>query len=192
MKSRKLVLALALLGALGAGGCDGGPNLPPVDGSEGAARFTYSGARSGSFTAAGVPDPTSTSYAYARPSSSGWMDVTTTWVRSNGSRIRLSFAFPTPTRPTTVEFDWSECPADGFCPGGIVIFTPPPPSITDESGEDVFSFARGTIRITSVEGGRIRGIFSGRGNRQTAGGGTLMLSDGAFDVPIVDESFYLP
>ena len=182
----------ASLFALMLAACDGGPSLPRVSGIDGAVRFTYSGARNGTYSAAGAADGFSPSYAYADRSSDGWTAVYTTWARQDGSRISLTIAFPTPSGPTTVGFDWRKCLQDGPCPGGTVFFVPPqaPFAAGDRArdvAQDVFSYARGTIRITSVTAGRIRGTFSGSGNSQAVTTDELSLSDGAFDVPIVSQ-----
>jgi hypothetical protein len=63
------------------------------------------------------------------------------------------------------------------------------PDLVQDDGRDGFSFRAGTVTITSVSGGRLRGTFSG-----TAQGfydqRTITITGGSFDVPLLDQSHY--
>ena len=184
MKPRIAAVTLALLATSLASGCEGAPGLPRASRPDGTVRFTYSGARTGTYSVAGAADGVSTSYAYAYPAPDpGWTIVSTTWAAQDGSSISLAFGFPTPSGAKTVDFDWRTCLQDMPCPGGVVFFFPPQTAL-----HAAYGYARGTIRITSVSGGRMRGTFSGEGTRES-GSGTeaLTLADGVFDVPVLDQ-----
>lgn len=180
--TRRSILRLALLTAVVGGGCDGGPTLPSVSGNEGALKFRYSGARSGTYVAAGNPSGGGTSAAYAQPTADGTTVVRTSARNPDGSAVTVFLYFPTPAAPTTIAVDWSECPRDGFCAGGQVFFSPATPSAITPSEQ--FGYSEGTIRITAAGAGRIRGTFGGRAHAAT-GSGAVNIRDGEFDLPLL-------
>lgn len=59
----------------------------------------------------------------------------------------------------------------------------------DDEGDDVFYLISGEVKVTSVSGKRLKGTFSGIGASDWGEGpGRLTISNGSFDVPILDPS----
>jgi hypothetical protein len=91
---------------------------------------------------------------------------------------------PPVTGPTTLDLSSSCDTAD--CPLAAVVFDTDPDDSEDES--DFYVFGGGTLTVTSVSGGRMRGTFSGTAS-EFAGGLGVTITGGTFDVPLVSESF---
>lgn len=181
MKRHTRVLVAWLLAAAALGGCDGAPNLPEVSGSDGAARFSFSGARSGSFVAAGDYRDSAGQWAYGTQSALGWTQILAVVRKPDGSDVLLLLGFRGALAPGTIPLYHDACPQDGPCAAGSVQFTTGLVPGMDNSRE-VFGFARGTLRITRVADGRVLGTFSGEAISDT---GTITVKDGRFDVPLV-------
>lgn len=205
-----LALSLALLGgcdrqpvgpaAPDAPALDGLPRNPPGREDAGFVAFTYSGAESGRFFAFGEPEgvsgstPTGDDFAAARHyviGAAGGLSLGTAVTASDRSGAGLAdlfhLQFPGPLRTGT--FTVSSCGRGGgpFCPLINLVFDVDPE--VDGGGADAryYSLRSGTIAVESVDGGRVRGTFSGVAVRDNPApgeeAGEITITGGRFDVP---------
>jgi hypothetical protein len=182
MKRRSLVVAASLVTVFALSGCGNEPTLPSVSGNEGALRFSYSGARRGTYVAAGDVHEGTGVWAYAELDG-GRTVIRTLGRKGDNGTIELFLVFETPAAPGTIPIDFGACVQGAFCAGGAVQFAPQQIGGTSTGNiADTYGFRSGAIRITSMEGGRIRGTFSGR---LTGTSEPLSVSDGQFDLPVV-------
>jgi hypothetical protein len=193
MRSR-IIAAATLAAAAALAGCkDSTGNDGPGSGS---VSFTYTGARSGSYSASGEFERVGTSsfvkksfaagVTLADPSGQyigvlGYVPVTAT----TGNQAVL--VLPTVTGGETLTLD-PTCESTTFCPLGLITFDLNPDAQVDDS--EGFLFSDGTVHVTSVANGRIKGTFSGTAVDIT-GTKTLTVTSGAFDVPLLQQSQFL-
>ena len=176
-----LVTAAAALSA-----CESS-SLPEVEGEEGALSFDYLGPQSGNFSAAGAAAAEwhTQPFAAAGRTPDGFIEIVAFIPRGENRADRFSIAIPAGEGARTVDIDWSKCIADMPCAGGSASFGLTLANRPSLEGGDTYMFSRGTVHVTSTADGRIRGTFSGRGNR-AAGDGQLTYAGGAFDLPLLN------
>jgi hypothetical protein len=187
MQTGSLAAALALA-ALTLSGCGDSTGLGSKTGS---LSFSYSGARSGSFSASGEYRATTTSFV-KQPFAVGSKGV------ENGVAFISVLSYqpvtsttgdvaivllPNVTAPTTLSLD-STCDTDA-CPLAAVVFDTDPDVDEDES--DFYVFDSGTLQVTSVASGRITGTFSGTAT-EFLSDAAITVTNGTFDVPLVSQS----
>ena len=177
MKTRTAasILLLAILSA-----CDSS-NLPDVSGTDGALRFDFSGAHSGTFQAQGDGTARTGDQWAGGYRSRAWITVTGVRALGGGLQDLFSFDFPEKAAPYTVKVDRSQCLPMAPCSGGLLVLG------MGGDGQvpgDDFLFSTGEIRVTSISHGRVRGTFSGTAPADP-GTGAVQLVQGSFDVPLV-------
>ena len=190
MKTRILTMALAVAALAG---CNGdATSFQPID--PGSLSFSYDGARTGSYTASGAFTANNGNAVQALPFAAGvrinnattgpivgiiaWMPV------GSITGHQATFVLP-PVTAAGQTFALVESCAAIFCPGGALSFNLNlAPSALDP---DNFVFTSGTLTITSLSGERVAGTFSGTA-ADSAGIRVVTITDGIFDVPLVDES----
>jgi hypothetical protein len=157
----------------------------------GSLSYSYSGARTGSYSANGEFQQNTTSFAKqpfavgVRSQQAGqptililsYLPVTST----TGHMVLLGF----PEISGTGNFDLSGANCTSLCPVGLLLFDTNPDLEEDDS--QLFGFITGTVNITSNAGGHLRGTFSGTAEN-FAGDSVLTITNGAFDVPVRNES----
>jgi len=188
MKKNRIAAALAAASlALAACGDGTGSSVEP-----GSLSFTYTGARSGSYSATGIIRRTSdTTFAKqpfavgAKGSLQGTSFVSVLSYRpvtaETGDMVLFDLA--NVTGPTTLSLS-SSCDADD-CPFAAIVFDTDPNASEDES--DFYVFESGTLNVTSVSGNHLRGTFSGTAT-EFFGDATITVTNGTFDVPLVSPS----
>ena len=191
MKTKHLAVALAAASmALSACGDSTGSSGTTASGS---LSFDYTGARSGSYRASGAFQRTSdTTFAKqpfavgARGTISGvtFVDLLSYQPVDAQTGHMVLIELPNVTAPTTFSLDGS-CDTDD-CPLAAVIFDTDPNASEDDS--DLYFFETGTLQVTSVSSGRLRGTFSGTAT-EFLGDQTITVTNGTFDVPLVSQSF---
>jgi len=191
MKTKHLAAALAAASiALSACGDGTGSSGTTASGS---LSFDYSGARSGSYRASGTFQRTSDSTFAKQPFAVGARGTVsgTTFVdllsyqpvnAQTGHMVLIEL--PNVTAPATFSLNGS-CDTDDCPLAGLVFDTDPSAS---EDSSDLYFFDTGTLQVTSVSSGRIRGTFSGTAT-QFLGEQTITVTNGTFDVPLVSQSF---
>ena len=187
MKKGYLAAALAAL-TLAACGDGTGSDI-----ASGSLAFTYSGARNGSYSASGTFERTSDSTFARQPFAVGarGSDGATTFASilsyqpaTSATGHLVLFSLPNVTAPATLTFDANCDAAD--CPVGGVIFDTNPDQSEDEA--DFYVFDSGTLEVTSVSSGRLRGTFSGTAT-EFFGDRSITITHGTFDVPLVSPQF---
>ncbi|MFL5538464.1 MAG: hypothetical protein ACJ8J0_05700 [Longimicrobiaceae bacterium] len=163
------------------------------DAASGSLAFSYTGARSGSYSATGSFRRTSDSTFARQPFAVGakgtengvsFVSLLAYQPVSATTGDLALFLLPNVTGPTTL--DLSPGCAAAECPLAAIIFDTDPQASEDES--DVYTFESGTLAVTSVSGGRMRGTFSGTAT-QFFGGESVTVTGGTFDVPLVSQGF---
>jgi hypothetical protein len=191
MKTRILWMALA---AMTLAGCNGEPTaLQPID--PGSLSFSYESARTGTYTASGAFTASNGNAVQALPFAAGvrinnpvagqivgiiaWMPV------GSITGHQATFLLPPVTAAGQTFALARSCTTTTFCPGGVLSFDLNlAPTGLDP---DTFVFTSGTLTITSLSGERVAGTFSGVA-ADSAGIRVVTVTDGTFDVPLVDES----
>lgn len=179
MTRRKHVLTALTAAALAVAGCDGRPTFPTVSGEDGAVRFSYSGAHDGTFKA--VSNTGQNIWAYAE-AGNGYVVLRSQMRKDDGSEVTLFVAFFAPAAPQTITIDLDRCLQGAACPGGSIRFTPPHPIGSIPQTYEVFNYRRGTIRVTEIGNGRIRGTVSGELASESS---ALSVRDGEFDLALL-------
>jgi hypothetical protein len=191
MKRGFLAAALAAA-AVAMGGCKDSTGSDEI--ASGSLAFSYTGARSGTYSVSGALEKESAS-SFAKKSFAagvklsdgaqsfvgvvGYLPVTA----STGHEV--IFLFPASAAGATLTLV-DEC-ATTACPIGIVAFDTDPDLEEDDS--DPFFFTTGTIHVNSVSGSRISGTFSGMAE-DFDGTRTITVTGGTFDIPLLDESTF--
>ncbi|HKP77083.1 MAG TPA: hypothetical protein VJT67_16245 [Longimicrobiaceae bacterium] len=194
MKRRMMTLALLAAAATLAGCKDSTGDGDGV--GSGSVSFTYTGARSGTYSASGEFEKLG-SGSFVKKSFAtgvnlndangnvigilGYVPVTAT----TGHQAVL--VLPPVTGGETLEID-PTCEGTTFCPLGLISFNLNPDEQFDDS--EGFLFTGGTVHVTSVANGRLKGTFSGTAVDVT-GTQTLTVTNGSFDVPLLPESQFL-
>jgi hypothetical protein len=189
IRSMGAVLAsAALLGACG-------DATGPVQNAEGTVRFTYAGARSGTFEAVGrFPSATSRGSASGTwavavrlragmvPEGGGEAVLAANQRRDDARSDAFTIIFlPLEVRTVSCsEDDVSFCPIFAQLRFGV-------PPLTGEPEADFVAVA-GTVRVTEASESRVAGTFE-LVLRETETGVALLVSDGSFDVPVVEARF---
>ena len=192
MKRRAILAVLAAAAALAA--CKDSTGHDGV--GSGSVSFTYTGARSGSYSASGEFERLGTSSFVKKSFATGvnvndasgpvigilgYVPVTAT----TGHQVVL--VLPPVTGGETLEID-PTCETVTFCPLGLVSFDINPDTQFDDS--EGYLFTGGTVHVTSATTDRVAGTFSGTAVDVT-GTKTLTVTNGSFDVPILHESQFL-
>ncbi|HEX8695847.1 MAG TPA: hypothetical protein VF746_25755 [Longimicrobium sp.] len=189
IRSMGAVLAFAAL--LGACGDATGPAQNPV----GTVRFTYSGARSGTFEAVGrFPSATvrgSPSGAWAaavrlrgRPVPDDDQAVLTANQRRDDARSDDFSVLFVPLQVGTLTCE--EADVTPLCPMFAQLRFGVPPLAGDPEAQ--FVVEAGTVRVTEASGSRVAGTFE-LVLREVESGAVLLVSGGIFDVPVVEVQF---
>jgi hypothetical protein len=145
----------------------------------GSLSFSYSGATSGTFDAAGSPlgadDPFGATWAAAiRDDANQTIDVAANIARPSNTSDNAVVHFPQLTPGTVTIANGAQVPVTfGRTQSGTV----------DRS----CSLTSGSVVVTSVSGIRARGTFSGTGTcvGTTGGPAAFTVTNGSFDVPLV-------
>jgi len=160
----------------------------------GSLSFTYTGARSGSYSVTGRYEPRTSSFAKqpfavgARSTQVGeeaaallsYLPVTS----STGHMLLMGL--PGVTGTGTFTFDSSACGDEPtVCPFALLLFDTNPDLEEDDS--QVFSFSSGTVNVTSSTGGHLRGTFSGTAET-FFGDSVITVTNGTFDVPVISPT----
>ena len=180
---RLVPVAPLLLGALACSDSSG-PDL------RGSVAFTYTGAGGGSFSAAGnapsltTAPPTGTSWAVAYVQT-GESYVVGSTPRSGGL-VDLAILRLERTTPGSESID-PACDIDGgvSCSGMQLSLNF---NGNGDTGDFFCGLTSGTIVLTEVSSGRVKGTFSGSGDCLPGTGGAssaFSVSDGTFDVALV-------
>jgi hypothetical protein len=189
MKTGYLAAALAAA-TLAMAGCKDSTGPKPT--ASGSLSLSYTGVRSGTFSASGALQRQGTSGFVKQPFAAGvklvsgsqnyvgivaYLPVTAT----TGHQVILLF----PSSPAGTNLTLTDDCAVGVCPLGVVAFDTDPDAQVDES--DPFAFSTGTLHISTISGSRISGTFSGtaldfEGTRQ------ITVTGGTFDVPLLEEN----
>jgi hypothetical protein len=187
MKNRiSAALAAASL-ALAACGDGTGSSVEP-----GSLSFTYTGARSGLYSATGTIRRTSDTTFAKQPFAVGakgtiqgtsFVSVLSYRPVTTETGDMVLFDLANVTGPTTLSLS-SACDADD-CPFAAIVFDTDPNASEDES--DFYVFDSGTLNITSVSGNHLRGTFSGTAT-EFFGDAIITVTNGTFDVPLVSPS----
>jgi hypothetical protein len=187
MKTRLLTaLAAATLALAGCKDSTGSKDI-----ASGSLAFSYTGARSGTYSASGAIHPTASGFT-KQPFASGvkltnggqnfvgiisYVPVTA----STGHEVIIIF----PSTAAGQNVPLSDNCVTSDCPLAIVAFETDPDLQEDNS--DPFFFTAGTLHVTSVSSTRITGTFSGVAE-DFDGTRTITITGGSFDVPLVDQS----
>jgi len=178
--------AVALLAACG--DSTGSSNTATGSGS---LSYTYTGARSGSYSANGEFQQNTTSFVKqpfavgVRSQQAGlsaisivsYLPVTST----TGHMVLIGI----PELSGTGNIDLSGTSCSSLCPLALLLFDTNPDLEEDDS--QLFGFTGGRVSVTSNSGGHLRGTFSGTAEN-FAGDSVITITNGAFDVPIRNES----
>lgn len=161
--------------------------------ASGSLAFGYTGARSGSYSATGSFRRTSDSTFARQPFAVGargtesgvsFVSLLAYQPVSTTTGDLVLFLLPNVTGPTTL--DLSPGCAAAECPLAAIVFDTDSQASQDES--EFYAFESGTLEVTSVSGGRMRGTFSGKAT-QFLGGESVTVAGGTFDVPLVSQGF---
>ena len=189
MKRGYLAVALAAA-TLAATGC--GDSTGPKATGSGSLSLSYTGARSGTFSASGALEKAGASSFVKQEFAAGvkltdaaqnyvgvvaYVPVTST----TGHEVVL--LFPSAAAGTTL--DLTDTCVGTACPLGVVAFDTNPDLADDNA--DPFFFSTGTLHISTISGSRITGTFSGTAE-DFDGTRTITVTNGSFDVPLLEES----
>jgi len=164
---------------------------PPTAGS---LSFSYTGARSGSYSASGLLTRHNDS-AFVKQSFASGLTLTNNGrpyvgmlsyaplTTSSGDEV--VFLFPSVGAGQTLTF--TETCATSTCSLGLIAFNTNPDLVND--GSDPFFFTTGTLQITSVKDGRIAGTFSGTAV-DSLGTRTITVTGGTFDISVRNQTAY--
>jgi hypothetical protein len=188
---RRTYLAAALAAVtLATAGCKDSTGSKPVP--SGSMAFSYTGARSGSYSVSGALTRQGANSFAKIPFAAGvklsdgaqsyigivaYLPVTAT------TGHEVLFLFPRPAAGANLALV-DEC-ADTSCPLGIVAFDTNPDVDVDNS--EAFAFNTGTVHVTAINSDRISGTFSGTA-ADIDGTHTITVTNGTFDVPLVNET----
>lgn len=176
-------------------GCDRSPTVPPVPPEPIAIlEFSYSGDRSGSYRAEGeVPfdaqgNPEYGTWATALPQEDGVILVVGSQARTPPFVDLFLLGLQNITAPGTYSFDL-DCTmtSTASCAVGYLGFGYDWEDSSEERQVDAEYFIEsGSVTITAIDGERIQGTLQGGGVEIPIGSpGTIALSEGSFDVPVV-------
>jgi hypothetical protein len=190
MKNTPIAAALLAAAALALAACGGDGTGSSVE--PGSLSFTYTGARSGSYSATGSIRRTSDSTFARQPFAVGakgslqgtsFVSILSYQPVTAETGNMALFDLANVTGPTTLSLS-SACDADD-CPFAAIVFDTDPNASEDES--DFYLFESGTLNVTSVSGNHLRGTFSGTAT-EFFGDATITVTNGTFDVPLVSPS----
>lgn len=179
--------AVALLAACGD---STGPDKPS-NSNAGSLGFSYSGDRVGSYSASGVFSRDGGSPFVKQPFATGIRN------QAGGQQemVLLSYTpvsaatgnmvlFIVPNVTATGGYPLhTSCTDDADCPFAGVFFDTDPGVEEDDS--EAYVFTDGTLNVTSVTDGHLRGTFSGTA-ATLSGERVITVADGSFDVPVKD------
>jgi hypothetical protein len=190
MKTGLLTAALAAATVALVGCKDSTGNNTPI--AAGSLAFSYTGAHSGTYSTSGAVVAKSgggfakqqfaTAVKFNDPGQSsigiiGYLPVTA----STGNEV--IFAFPASGVGQTLVLT-DNCTGTG-CALGLVVFDTNPDLQEDNS--EPFFLTTGTLQVSAISNGRITGTFSGTAE-DLAGIQTITVTNGTFDLPLVDQS----
>ena len=188
MKTFRLIALAAALGSMAACKDSTGSDN---NGNNGSLSFNYSGARSGSYQASGQYQSSGTSFAkqsFAVGTNTVLFGTPVALIASyqpttssRGDEVILVLEGNAHTGTYSRDFDCDANCAIGFVSYGI------DPALDDDTSSDDFSFADGTVTVTSVSNGRMRGTFSGHMEDDETSLRTVNVVSGSFDVPMVSS-----
>lgn len=154
--------------------------------------FSYAGDRSGSYVVGGEialdaeRRPQFGTWAAALPDAEGDIQIAASQARNAPEATVFLLALNNITAPGTYPIDL-DCTQEtrSSCAIGFFAFGYNWANV-DESPEALYFVADGSVTVTEIDGGRVRGTFRGEGPRLPGGSGTtISFSDGNFDVPVV-------
>ncbi|HET6228808.1 MAG TPA: hypothetical protein VFE05_01950 [Longimicrobiaceae bacterium] len=192
LSAASLVLCLASIAA-----CNGG--LADELDFQGTMAFGFTGTSTGTFSAAGTyhaSDPSRFGKEFAaaaREPNATHPYVSVVAIKPTGGNLAdgTALLLPNVTAPGSFQFTASCSPstAVGTCAVGIYdragTFIPGTPT----PNEEIYTFTSGTLEITSVDGARIVGTFTGTATVLGSNPAkTLTVTGGHFDVPLVSAS----
>jgi hypothetical protein len=145
--------------------------------------FTYSGAASGTFSAAGPPSGPGTIYsATSGQRLSGGLYKVDAFMPTNGAlgnHLSLNVR-PGQSGAQAVPVNDAACPPEPCATGfvGLGLYVTVPIYLGD-----VYSFKSGEVRLTEASGSRLRGTFRGTAIHNSTGA-VIQVENGNFDVPV--------
>jgi len=155
--------------------------------ASGSLGFTYGGARAGSYSASGTFKQTGSSFV-KQPFAVGVSSSTTAGAAlamlsyvpvtsSTGNMVLIGI----PNRASgTIALD-DNCGGNEICPFAAVLFGTNPDLEEDDS--QIFTFTSGQVNITSNNGKRVTGTFSGTAET-FLGDSVITITNGTFDMPV--------
>jgi hypothetical protein len=189
MKRGYLAVALAAA-TLAATGCK--DSTGPKAAGSGSLSLSYTGARSGTFSASGALQKADASSFVKQEFAAGvkltdgaqnYVGIVAYVPVTSTTGHEVLFLFPSATAGTTL--DLTDTCVQNVCPLGVVAFDTNPDVETDNS--DPFFFTTGSLHISTISSGRITGTFSGTAE-DFDGTRTITVTNGSFDVPLLEES----
>ena len=190
MRTGMLAAALAAATVALAGCKDSTAPSAPI--TAGSLAFTYTGARSGTFSTSGAvvagasggfaKQQFATAVKFTNPGQSsigiiGYLPVTA----ATGNEVILAF----PASGIGQTLTLTDTCATAGCAIGLILFDTNPD--LNEDSSVTFFLTSGTLQVSAVTNERITGTFSGTAEDE-AGVQTLTVTDGTFDLPLVDQS----
>lgn len=183
---KALIAAAAALSLAACGGDSTGS-----DKASGSLSFSYSGARSGSYSASGKYEElngnsfTKREFAVATTDNSSGTPAIAMLSYNPVSSTRgdlTLFAFTRPNSAGTIAVDDDNCVSDD-CPLGLFAFNVNP-DVSSTTGETYYYLTKGTISVTAISSSNVSGTFQGKAVDLDSGD-TLRVTNGSFNVPIV-------
>lgn len=163
--------------------------------ASGSLSFSYTGDRTGSYSASGTFKQNSTSFVKqpfavgVRSSTVGGQGVVLVSYTpvSSATGNMLLIGIPS-TAASTASYDLADENCNGtttLCPFSLLLFDTNPDLEEDDS--QVFTFTSGTLNVTSNSGSRLQGNFSGTAET-LFGDSVITITNGTFDIPVRSES----
>lgn len=190
MKTTLLTTALAAA-TLALAGCKDSTGSNNNEIASGSLAFSYTGVRSGSYSASGAIHPNATSFTKATFASgvklaqggTNYVGIIAYVPVTASTGHEVLFIFPSVAAGQNLSLSDDCVGAD--CPLALVAFDTDPDLEEDDS--EPFFFTDGTLHVTSTSNGRVSGTFSGHAEGFD-GTRVITVTGGSFDVPLLDQS----